>query len=104
MPYVITEKCLGEQYASCVAVCPVNCIHPGQYKGQPFMVIDPLTCIDCGLCLPECPVGAIADKMEKDPAYAAINAELAPQFEKNPVVNPRPVTDPPRQPGNKLVH
>ena len=103
MPYVITGKCLGEQYAACVAVCPVNCIHPGEYKGEAFMVIDPLTCIDCGLCLPECPVGAIVDKIEKDPEYTKINAELAPGFEKNPPVAMRPSTDPPRKPGNKLV-
>ena len=59
MPHVITEKCLGEQYGACVEVCPVDCFHPGTYKGELFMVIDPLTCIDCGLCVPECPVGAI---------------------------------------------
>lgn len=104
MPYVITDKCLGEQYAACVAVCPVNCIHPGNYNGEPFMVIDPLTCIDCGLCLPECPVGAIVDKIDKNPEYTKINAELASQFEKNPPVKPRPAADPPRKPGNKLVH
>ena len=103
MSHVITEKCLGEQYASCVAVCPVDCIHPGDYKGEPFMVIDPLTCIDCGLCLPECPVGAIVSKIETDPAYAKINADLSPAFEKNPQVTPRSTTDPPRKPGNKLI-
>ena len=103
MPHVITEKCLGEQYASCVAVCPVDCIHPGTYKNEPFMVIDPLVCIDCGLCVPECPIGAIVTKIETDPAATKLNAELAPQFEKNPKVTPRPSTDPPRKPGNKLV-
>ena len=103
MPHVITEKCLGEVYASCVSVCPVDCIHPGTYKNEPFMVIDPLTCIDCGLCLPECPVEAIVSKIENDPAYTKINAELAPSFANNPKVEPRPITDPPRKPGNKLV-
>ena len=103
MPHVITGKCLGEQYASCVAVCPVDCIHPGTYKGEPFMVIDPLTCIDCGLCLPECPVGAIVSKIETDPEYTKINQELAPQFANNPKVTPRAPTDPPHKPGNKLV-
>ena len=104
MPHVITEPCLGEQYASCVAVCPVDCIHAGSYNGEPFMIIDPLVCIDCGLCLPECPVGAIVDKIEKDPAYTKLNADLAPQFENNPKVTPRPVTEPPRKPGHKLIH
>ena len=41
MSYVITGKCLGEQYASCTEVCPVDCIYPGDYKGEKFMVIDP---------------------------------------------------------------
>ncbi len=41
MPYVITEKCLGEQYGDCVDVCPVECIHPVEHEGKPFMVIDP---------------------------------------------------------------
>ena len=54
MPYVINQECLGERYADCVDVCPVNCIYPGDYKGEVFMVIDPDICIDCGACLPEC--------------------------------------------------
>src|SRR5690349_11061677 len=100
MPHVITEKCLGERYALCVSVCPVDCIHPGEYKGESFMVIDPLTCIDCGLCLPECPVTAIVSKIETDPEYTRINAELAPAFSKNAKVTPRPANEAPRKSGN----
>lgn len=103
MPHVIGSKCLGEQYASCVAVCPVDCIHPGDYKGEPFMIIDPDTCIDCGLCVPECPVDAIQTSVTVDPEFAKINAELAPEFGKHPKVPGRGPTDPPRKPGNKLV-
>jgi ferredoxin len=103
MPHVITEKCLGEQYAACVDVCPVDCIHPGPYKGEPFMVIDPLTCIDCGLCIPECPVAAIVSKIETDPEYTTINEQLAPQFLNNPKVKPRPVTEPPHKEHHKKV-
>lgn len=101
MSYVITEKCLGEQYAACVAVCPVDCIHPGDYKGEPFMIIDPDDCINCGACLPECPIDAIVDNEEADPAYAEINKELAPTFKNNAPVEPRPVNDPPRKEINK---
>ena len=61
MSYVVTEKCLGERYATCVAVCPVDCMHPGEYKGEVFLVIDPEECIDCGACLPECPIEAIVE-------------------------------------------
>lgn len=103
MAYVITEKCLGERYASCVSVCPVDCIHPGEHQGQVFMVIDPATCIDCGACVPECPIDAIVDSVDKDPAYAKINAELTPTFINNPAVPERPKNDPPKKPTNKLV-
>lgn len=103
MSYVITEKCLGERYATCVAVCPVECIYPGEYKGQAFMVIDPAVCITCGACLPECPIGAIVESEDYDPAYAKINAELAPGFKNNSKVPERPRKDPPRRPGNKLT-
>ena len=103
MSHVITEKCLGERYASCVAVCPVDCIHPGDYKGEAFMIIDPETCIDCGACVPECPINAILPSPDDDPAYAKINAELAPTFKQHAKVAERPKNDPPKKPGNKLV-
>ena len=103
MPYVITEKCLGEQYASCVAVCPVDCIHQGNYKGELFMIIDPEVCIDCGQCLPECPINAIVASADEAPEYAKINAELTSEFKTHPKVPERSKSDPPRKPGNKLV-
>jgi len=104
MSYVIVEKCLGERYASCVAVCPVDCIYPGEYQGQEFMVIDPTICITCGACLPECPIGAIVESEDYDPAYAKINEELTPQFKDNPKVTERPKDEPPRKADNKLVN
>ena len=104
MSYVITEKCLGERYATCVSVCPVECIFPGDYQGQEFMIIDPELCITCGMCLPECPIGAIVDSEDKDQAYAAINKELAANFKNNSPVTPRAANDPPKKPGNKLMY
>ena len=101
MSYVITEKCLGERYATCVEVCPVDCIHPGEYNGEVFMVIDPDDCIDCGVCQPECPVDAIVDSEDESPEWAKINAELTPAFKENPAVEPRPTNDPPRKEINK---
>ncbi|MBI4377325.1 MAG: ferredoxin family protein [Elusimicrobia bacterium] len=107
MPYVIVEKCLGEQYAACVDVCPVECIHPIDYEGKPFMIIDPEVCIDCGVCLPECPIGAIVASPAEDPAWAEINKNLAAQAKEweaqHGKVTPRPPNDPPRRPDNKLV-
>ena len=104
MSYIITEKCLGERYATCVSVCPVECIYPGDHQDQVFMVIDPEVCITCGMCLPECPIGAIEDAEEKDPAYGEINKELSPQFKENPAVEPRPANDPPHKDTNKLTY
>ncbi len=103
MAHVILEKCLGEIYAACVDVCPVDCIHPGKYKDEDFMIIDPEVCIDCGVCLPECPIGAIVGSTDEAPDWAKINAELTPQFKDNPKVTPRPPNDPPRKSGNSLV-
>ena len=103
MSYVITAKCLGEQYASCTEVCPVDCIYPGDYKGEKFMVIDPEICITCGACLPVCPIGAIVESEDYDKEYAKINAELSPQYKGNAKITPRPSNDPPKKPGNKLV-
>lgn len=101
MPHVIIEKCLGEQYASCVEVCPVDCIHPGDYKGEPFMIIDPETCIDCGLCVPECPVEAIVTSLDEAGEWGKVNADLAPEFKTHPKVTPRAKDEPPHKETNK---
>jgi len=103
MSYVITGKCLGEQYGSCVEVCPVDCIYPGDHNGEKFMVIDPEICITCGACLPVCPIGAIVESEDYDPEFSKINKELSPKFKENPKVTPRPTNDPPLKPTNKLV-
>ena len=103
MTHIIVEGCLGEVYAACVDVCPVECIHPGPYKGEAFMIINPEVCIDCGVCLPECPIGAIKGSADEDPAWAKINADLTPTFKDNPKVTPRAPNDPPHKPANKLV-
>ena len=55
MPYIIAEPCIGTKDASCVSVCPVDCI----YEGEDMYYINPDECIDCGACEPECPVEAI---------------------------------------------
>ena len=55
MPYVIAEPCIGTKDASCVEVCPVDCI----CEAEDQYYINPDECIDCGACEPECPVEAI---------------------------------------------
>lgn len=104
MAYVITGRCLGERYATCVAVCPVDCIKPGELQGEELMIIDPEICISCGLCLRECPIGAIVESEDEDPEWAALNARLAPEFNRNPPVPERPRYDPPRKSGNRIVN
>jgi NAD-dependent dihydropyrimidine dehydrogenase PreA subunit len=49
MPRVITNLCLRD--SSCVEVCPVDCISPGEpVEEYPTYYIDPDACIDCGAC------------------------------------------------------
>lgn len=63
MTYIITEPCLDVKDTSCVDVCPVDCIHPRsdetEFEKVRQLYIDPEECIDCGACVPECPVEAI---------------------------------------------
>jgi len=76
MTYVVSEACIRCKYTDCVEVCPVDCFH----EGPNFLVIDPVECIDCSLCAPECPVEAIYPEDElpdKYREYVALNAELA---------------------------
>ena len=63
MAFTIAEPCIGTKDSACVNVCPVDCIHPrkdeAQFDDVIQLYIDPETCIDCGACVPECPVTAI---------------------------------------------
>ena len=60
MPYVITEPCIGVKDASCLEVCPVDCILTTDEAEMYY--IDPVTCIDCSYCEAVCPVNAIFDE------------------------------------------
>ena len=55
MTYLVNENCIKCKFTDCVEVCPVDCF----YEGENMLVINPDDCIDCGLCVPECPVNAI---------------------------------------------
>ena len=55
MTHVVTEACIRCKYTDCVDVCPVDCFR----EGPNFLTIDPDECIDCAVCIPECPVNAI---------------------------------------------
>jgi ferredoxin len=60
MTYVVTENCIKCKYTDCVEVCPVDCF----YEGANMLVIHPDECIDCGVCVPECPAEAIVPDTE----------------------------------------
>ena len=77
MAHVVTERCVDCRYTDCCAVCPVDCFY--EIESPAMLVIDPDTCIDCGLCVPECPIQAIWPEDELPDAYGEWterNAEL----------------------------
>ena len=76
MTHVVTESCIRCKYTDCVDVCPVDCFR----EGPNFLVIDPDECIDCAVCIPECPVNAIYAEEDTPPdqvQFIQINADLA---------------------------
>jgi ferredoxin len=58
MTHLVTENCIKCKHTDCVDVCPVDCF----YEGPNFLVINPDECIDCAVCIPECPVNAIVQQ------------------------------------------
>ncbi|MEO7127733.1 MAG: ferredoxin FdxA [Rhodoferax sp.] len=76
MTFVVTEACIKCKYTDCVDVCPVDAFR----EGPNFLAIDPDDCIDCAVCVPECPVSAIYAE-EDVPAdqqdFTPLNADLA---------------------------
>ncbi len=76
MTHVVSDSCIRCKYTDCVDVCPVDCFR----EGPNMLVIDPDECIDCAVCIPECPVNAIyaeEDLPADQIAFIKINAELS---------------------------
>jgi ferredoxin len=76
MTYVVTENCIQCKYTDCVDVCPVDCF----VEGPNFLAINPDDCIDCTLCVAECPAEAIFaedDVPEDQQHFIELNARLA---------------------------
>ncbi|QHG92618.1 ferredoxin family protein [Coxiella endosymbiont of Amblyomma sculptum] len=79
MTFVVIDNCIRCKYTDCVEVCPVDCFR----EGPNMLVIDPDECIDCNLCVSECPVDAIfsEDDLPKEKkSFLKLNAELAKQW------------------------
>ena len=86
-PSLLPNPCIGTKDTACVDACPVDCIHPKKNTTYddarpgldevPQLYIDPIECIDCGACVPVCPVSAIFaldDLPEKWKRYTELNA------------------------------
>lgn len=76
MTFVVTEACVNCKHTDCVDVCPTEAFH----EGENFLVINPDECIDCALCIAECPVNAIykEDELPDEQAeFLQINADLS---------------------------
>jgi ferredoxin len=87
MTYVVTESCIKCKYTDCVDVCPVDCFR----EGPNMLVIDPEECIDCTLCVPECPVEAIFaedDVPDAQHEFIAKNRELSQKWQ--PIIERKP--------------
>ncbi len=85
MTHLVTENCIKCKHTDCVEVCPVDCFH----EGPNFLVIDPNECIDCAVCIPECPVDAIVaddDKTIDIKFWTELNTRLS---KKWPVITKR---------------
>ena len=74
MAYVVCKPCHDCKYTDCVVVCPCDCF----YQDESMLYIDPLDCLDCDACRPECPVEAIFPDVnvpDKWVQYVQLNAE-----------------------------
>ena len=77
MTYIIAQPCVDIKDGACVDVCPVDCIYTKDEDNMYY--INPEECIDCNLCVPECPIEAICaeeDVPEDQLDYIKINAAV----------------------------
>ena len=89
MTTIVTDNCLRCRFTDCVTVCPVSCFH----GDDEMLYIDNNVCIDCGACIPVCPVHAIyeeTDIPDDKKKWIEINAERAPVSPKSRIRSPRP--------------
>lgn len=105
MTHLVTENCIKCKYTDCVDVCPVDCF----YEGPNFLAINPDECIDCAVCIPECPANAIIAESDlpedQQPIWLKINTELSQQWPNiTKKKNPLPDADEWKDKPNKLIH
>ena len=73
MTYLVNKDCVNCKHMDCVEVCPVDCF----YEGENMLVINPDECIDCGVCVPECPVDAIIEESQDDGTWMQWNSKYS---------------------------
>lgn len=78
MTYIVNDKCIKCKYTDCVEVCPVDCF----YEVDLMLVIKPSECIDCGVCVDECPIDAIEEEAPHLIKWIEINKKLSENAEK----------------------
>src|SRR3569832_2592153 len=97
MAHVIAQPCIGTKDTACVTVCPVDCIHPtkdeAEFAAAEMLYIDPDTCIDCGLCVDECPVPAIFPQEDLPAEWASFIERNAQYYKKYTSSFPRSALD-----------
>ena len=85
MTYIIAEPCIGTKDTACVDACPVDCIHPkddeDDFETEEMLYIDPEECIDCGACVPVCPVSAIFAEEDLPEEWEAFTERNAAYYE-----------------------
>jgi NAD-dependent dihydropyrimidine dehydrogenase PreA subunit len=86
MAFIIAQPCVGVKDTACIAVCPVDCIHPtnseADFASVDQLYIDPDTCIDCNLCVDECPVAAIFAEADLPAEWSEFIARNAAYYKK----------------------
>ncbi|WP_415394326.1 FAD-dependent oxidoreductase (plasmid) [Rhodococcus globerulus] len=108
MTHVILGHCCKD--ASCVRVCPQNCIHPAPgedgFASAETLYIDPDSCIDCTACVDACPALAIKPEhalTSTELPYATRNKEFFAQIPTAPRTRPPVVFELPlASPSNRL--
>jgi len=90
MTYIVNDACIKCKHMDCVEVCPVDCF----YEGENMLVINPIECIDCGVCEPECPADAIqADTADGAAAWVEFNQKYSDLWPNITQMRPEDVPD-----------
>jgi ferredoxin len=60
MTTLVTDNCQRCRFTECVTSCPVSAFR----ASEEMLFIDPDVCVDCGACIPKCPVQAIYEDLD----------------------------------------